>query len=248
MTRVQNDHNYSKLSCSEVNPHIDYADDVDFVCKNRDDAAKTMDTIKQVFPKYDLNINESKTEIIDLKNNDDLEKSKKLGSLLDDDSDIARRIQLSNLAMLKLNKIWKNHYINIHHKMQIYNTYVRSILTYNASTWAMNVARNNKMDIAHRKHLRKCLNVFYPKIISNETLYAVTKQAPVSNFIQKRRKSHLGHILRRDNSARDAFMHVDAQPAAKKRSKPSNLLKTYRKDFGTEDFEGLEELAVARKF
>ena len=78
-----------------------------------------------------------------------IEKIKKLGSSLEDGEDINNRKRLSWMAMAKYNDIWKNPYIKIPQKIAIYNTYVRSVLVYNASTWVSNVTINNQINIIH---------------------------------------------------------------------------------------------------
>ena len=50
----------------------------------------------------------------------------------------------------------------------------------------------------HRRLLRIALNVKYPKVISNEKLYNITKETPISERIKRRRLALLGHILRLD--------------------------------------------------
>ena len=52
------------------------------------------------------------------------------------------------------------------------------------------------VDSFHRRLLRVIINVRYPKIITNEKLYTLTKEPPISETIRKRRLALLGHILR----------------------------------------------------
>ena len=96
---------------------------------------------------------------------------------------MSRRKQFSGLAMSKHSKIWRNRYISTRKKVNIYNSYVRSILTYNCSTWVSNKTIANSLNAFHRKQLRRCMNIYYPKIIKNDDLYAKTRAEPISDFI-----------------------------------------------------------------
>ena len=60
--------------------------------------------------------------------------TKKLGSLLGYYEDMKRRIRLSNAAMDSLEKLWPNRKINIEQRLNIYNSLVKSVLTYNMYT------------------------------------------------------------------------------------------------------------------
>ena len=228
--------------------HIEYADDVDFILWPNDTNPDTLvNRVKSVFSEYNLVVNNEKTEIVRLSYKADVTRIKKLGSYLDDDTDINKRAALSNFALWKFKKVWKNPFIKIHKKIAIYNTYVRSIFTYNCSTWHSNKTIAKKIDSVHRKHLRTVLNIRYPKIISNSELYKTTDTDILSEIIKIRRKTHLGHVLRRETSAKDVLKFVTMCEYRKgSGSKPSSIFKTYREDFGTDDPWILEEKAFAR--
>ena len=181
-----------------------YADDVDFICRNEEEAEKVVETAAEVFKSHNLFINSSKTEFSEYQKDGKapraLKSTKKLGKILDEDAEFVRRKSLSNIALHKLRRIWKNRYIKISTKVTIYNTYVRSILTYNCGTWAMNKTSDNQIDGFHRRQLRTVLNRSYPKHLSNDLVYSLTKQSPLSKFVSSQRKSLLGHALRRKNA------------------------------------------------
>ena len=145
---------------------------------------------------------------------------------------MSRRKQLSSIALHKYRKIWKNRYIKTHKKVQIYNTHVRSILMYNCSTWSSNKTTEKKLDIIHRKQLRTCLNIHYPNTISNDNLYAQTKQCSLATMVKKRRLAHLGHVLRRDTPVRDILQIAMGRKTNKelKADKGSCILKKYKAD------------------
>ena len=55
-----------------------------------------------------------------------------------------------------------------------------------------------KVDRFQRRLLRKVLDIKWPRIIKNETIYQVTKVKKWSEIIKKRRLSWVGHLLRLD--------------------------------------------------
>ena len=56
------------------------------------------------------------------------------------------------------------------------------------------------MDADHRRQLRRILGIKYPTRISNEKLYKVTGEKPISYTMREQRWELFGHILRRDRS------------------------------------------------
>ena len=63
---------------------------------------------------------------------DGWKKSKKLGSLTDDDKDVGKRKQLAAVVLNKLNKVLiKDNKQKTSNKIKLYKTFVKSILLYN---------------------------------------------------------------------------------------------------------------------
>ena len=121
---------------------------------------------------------------------------KLLGTKLDTQSDIAARKTKVWGPMKRHRNYFKSKRLSVAHKVRIYRTYVEPILLYNSETWALTTTMEKRLDSFHRKLLRISLNYIYPKTISNEKLYTLTKEVPISSKIKKRRLSLLGHILR----------------------------------------------------
>ena len=143
--------------------HLEYADDIDFFTKPDADLERIKTITRETLEKYGLTINSEKTEVAIYDGQSNLQKVKKLGTILDEKTEWNRRKQLSSLAMSKYRPIWKNKFIPIKRKMKIYNTYIRSILTYNCSTWTSNKTINKKHDSFHRKQLKRAINIFTQK-------------------------------------------------------------------------------------
>ena len=197
---------------SSLPKELIYADDSDFLTED----IKIKNVIEQKAPsilaKGNLIVNKSKTEHTILKResklNEKWRNTKKLGSLLGDEEDIKRRKQLANIALQDMNKIWKRKkYTPMKKRIQLYESLVKSILTYNCSTWGLTKTSEKNLDSFHRKQLRKILNIRWPHTINCKKLYLKTNTKPLSIEITERRWKMLGHVLRmdKDSPARKAM-------------------------------------------
>ena len=116
---LMHDHDYPRIGIPAIPDHLEYADDVDFLFRDDELADKAIMTIKQTLKKYNLQLNESKTEKVRYTRDCNLRKVKKLGTILDEGAEINRRKQLASLAMSKYRRIWRNKYITVRRKTKI---------------------------------------------------------------------------------------------------------------------------------
>ena len=121
---------------------------------------------------------------------------KLLGTKLDTEKDIISRKSKVWIPIKKYKKFFKSKRLSASHKVRIYRTYVEPILLYNAETWTLTSKLETSLNSFHRKLLRIALNYIYPKVISNEKLYTLSQETPISTKIKRRRLNLLGHILR----------------------------------------------------
>ncbi len=86
-----------------------YADDVDIVTKEKERAQEMKKSIPPTIGKAKLKVNESKWEEKEVngetKDEETWKRVKKLGSLLGDDEDVQRRMDLANIQFRKLAKV-----------------------------------------------------------------------------------------------------------------------------------------------
>ena len=127
--------------------------------------------------------------------NESWRKSITLGSMLCSKEDISRRISLGYAAFNKYKKAW-NHGIPLSKRLLLYEALVVSVLMYNSSCWAAPMSALDKLDKAHRRHLRSILNYRYPHFISNDNLYKRCNTEPLSARVARSRWRMLGHVLR----------------------------------------------------
>ena len=128
-----------------------------------------------------------------------MEKNKKVGSLIGDEEDVARRKSLSIISMNKLTHVWIGRdKIRQSVKLLLYRALVKSILLYNCGTWGLTKHQEEALDCHQRKQLRRLLGIKYPTKIKNTKLYEICKESPLSITILQSRWKLFGHILRRD--------------------------------------------------
>ena len=195
------EHNYAQQAKINLPKEIAYADDVDFISLNQhEDIAE----IQNILAQYNLQVNREKTEYTNLerKNNTQEEEwrtTKKVGSLIGDVEDIARRKSLSNIALNKLYTVWiRKDKLILSTRLRLYKTLVKPILLYNCGTWGITKNETEKLDAFHRKHLRRLLGIRWPTKITNDSLYKKTNERPISTTLREARWKLFGHILRRD--------------------------------------------------
>ena len=213
-----------------VPTEVAYADDVDFISMIK---FKDIKQVQEILHKYNLLVNEDKTEYTNIrreKNKDDehWRKVKKVGSLIGDEEDMERRRALATAALNKMHTVWiRKDKISQKRKILLYKTLVKPVLLYNCGTWGGTAAAEQKMDTFHRKQLKRVLNIKYPTIISNEKLYEISKEKPISQTMKAARWKLFGHILRRDQDI----------PAAK-------AMDAYFEDLGQKGFRGRRRMSL----
>ena len=145
-------------------------------------------------------VNKDKTERTSLTRGEtSWKEAKKVGSLLGDTEDVARRKRLSAAALSKLNNVWiRKDKIKTTTKLKLYRSLVKPVLTYNSGTWALTKMEEKRLDAFHRTQLRKVLGIRYPVKITNISLYKKCNETPLSSQILEYRWRLFGHILRRN--------------------------------------------------
>ena len=161
------DHGYTNAIPSIPDEMI-YADDGDFLSEKQTQQEKLNVVGPEILKKYNLLVNTDKTENQSLKrgnrNTELWRNSKKLGSLLGDIEDIARRKQLAVCAMNDMNKIWLQHYkkISLSKRLHLFGALVKSVLVYNSSCWGLRNVDSNNLNSFHRRLLRKVCKIYWP--------------------------------------------------------------------------------------
>ena len=181
---------------------VEYADDIDFISYSR----PYLNDIERIAPaclaEWSLQLNAAKTERTSVSRQADRahepwRTTRKLGSLLGDAEDVARRMQLANVSFHKMWTVWfRGAQISLPLRLRLYSAFVLPVLTYNMGTWGLTKTELNRLDAHHRRHLRQIIGIRWPHRISNDALYRRTQSSPISAAIRAARWSLFGHVLR----------------------------------------------------
>ena len=139
-------------------------------------------------------------------NTPDWRMCKLLGSYLCTEKDISNRKSLSLQTMNKFTEIFDSKCVSNEVRMRTFNIYIGSVFLYNSELWGVSESDNKSIDAFHRRLLCRALGIRWPRKVSNEKLYQISKAEPWSSIIARRRFTFLGHILRlHDTPAKEAL-------------------------------------------
>ena len=202
---------------------LDYADDIALLSSRYKDLQEKCTRLHQVSRYTGLSINTTKTKVlrtnakvantisIDGLEVEDVNSFIYLGATVHgaggSHEDITRRLSIARRAYATLNPIWRSKTYSKHTKLRIFKSCVISILLYGAEMWRVTSTDMERLDVFHRKCLRRILGIFWPHTISNRELYERTGEDPISETLKVRRWRWIGHVLRRekDNNCRVAL-------------------------------------------
>ena len=179
-------------------PHeTGYADDINFYSTVLEWLQIALPIIARTLRMWSLNVNEAKTEWVELVSGGNWRATKQLGSLLGDAEDVMRRISLASRAYGGMCSMWmRRKHVSEKRRLRLYNAIVLPTLLYNSETWGVTKIVMGKVDCFHRRQLRHLLGIRYPDRITNHDLYARCKAEPVSSIINRRCLRLAGHIFR----------------------------------------------------
>ena len=242
---------------------MEYADDVEFIDEEKEELQQLLPTASKTLKDVNLFINEAKTEFTHVylsdhqegvRGEEDWRKNKILGSRLCSSSDITARCIMGNSAFRSFWKLWiRGSKIPLAKKLQLYNATCVSLMVYNCNSWAAPKAAMEKLDVCHRKHLRKITGHQWPNsLISNKALYKKCNTIPLSTKVVQLRWSMFGHVLRmaEDTPAQKAleFAVTGSQKYKARRGRHcTNLLSMLRSDLKDNGLGNLKTLKQLRE-
>ena len=249
-----NEHSYSQIEFNPFTLDQQYADDIGWAAGNENTINQKEKYIPPKLKKRNLMVNGDKTErySIKRKGSEEWKECKYLGSLLDTEKDIARRKKLANAAFSKLRSIFKSKTVSTEVKCRLFEAYITSIFLYNCEIWTLTKELENEIDVFQRCLLRKILNIYYPKTITNNYLYEKTKLKPWSSSVRFKRLKWLGHVFR---LPRDSPAPIALKEAIRKVKKPKggqiatwlSITQKQLKELNIPDLEIAELIAQDRK-
>ena len=99
-----------------------------------------------------------------------------------------------------LRSIWKSQQISPKTKLRFLNSNIKSFLLYGCETWKSTKTIDNRLQTFANKCLRQIMRIWWPRRISNQDLWYLTNQEPITQEIRKRKWRWIGHSLRRPNT------------------------------------------------
>ena len=209
---------------------IGYADDLLIAFEDRKSLQNALDILNQTFSRFSLTINVSKTKSMIIKyqvesqeyptsisrlNGKDVENVRtflylgcniKFDEAGVGDSEIEFRIECAERKFYELGKKFMNHKIAIRTRVKIFNSLVRSRLTYACQVWSLTRRQLQRITSAYMSMLRKMVKGGYRRkkdawsfIRSNEDLLRICKTECIEAFISAQQRRYLAHVIREEN-------------------------------------------------
>jgi hypothetical protein len=123
------------------------------------------------------------------------------------DSEITSRIDMAESKFYEHGKKLLNYKINLSTRVHIFNSLVRSRLTYGCQTWILTSAQKSRVDAAYTSMLRKMVRGGFTRKqdewgykMTNEELLDQCKTQTITEFTKQQKKRYLAHVIRLPNT------------------------------------------------
>ena len=211
-----------------------YADDIEHFLENIHDLEKALKILHRWFNRFGLHINikKTKTMIFNFKyvekefnsiytesigslENLPIENVKVFRYLGDEvkfdepttgDAEIDLRISIAQGKFYEIIKKLTNFKRHLSTRVIIFNSLVRSRLTYSCQTWNLSIIQMQKINSTYISMLRKlvrngCKREEFRYTLTNEEILARCKTSDIPSFVLKQQASYLGHLARQPNTS-----------------------------------------------
>ena len=117
--------------------------------------------------------------------------------------------------------MYNSKYLTLSQKIRHFRVFAECIFLYNCELWTTTKTINDSIYSFHRRQLRYAIGIKYPRVITNQQLYDVTKCEPWNIVTERRRLSWLGHMMRLnpETPARQYFKEA-LRPVKRKPDRP----------------------------
>ena len=233
-----------------------YAYDITYASTSKDEINLTKVTVPGQLHAYNLHVNEHTNEeytvpdATTIRGKDSWRKCKLLGSLLDTKEDIQRRKMITISTMQENSHVCNSKYLTLSQKIRHFRVFAECIFLYNCELWTTTTTINDSIYSFHRRQLRYALGIKYPRVITNQQLYDVTKCEPCSIVTERRRLSWLGHMMRLnpETPARQSFKEALRPVKRKPGRHPMTWITTIQQDLSKRDIHiNLRDISAIEK-
>jgi len=103
-----------------------------------------------------------------------------VGTNVNSSRDLSNRLAKGLGALLSMTKIWlKGNPISLKTKLRLYGVTVLQYMLYNIHTAALTRGEVEKINVAHRRHLRKVMGIYWPTILGVRATYKSSGTRPI---------------------------------------------------------------------
>ena len=125
-----------------------------------------------------------------------------------------------------------NHHVHLVTRVKIFNSLIRSRLTYGCQTWTLNSTQLSRLSSFHCGLLRRMVRGGFKRQenrmafkFTNEAILEMCKTENIESFIARQQRSFLAHIVRREDSSLMKQLTFN-DDVVRKRGRATTLRKT----------------------
>lgn len=204
---------------------IGYADDLVIAFRDQNSLQRGLDILNETFNRYQLTINASKTKTMILSFDGDeyprsisqlngepienVECFRYLGAQIHHtehstgDTEINFRIDSAESKFYQHGKKFMNKRISLKTRVQIFNSLVRSRLTYGCQAWTLTSRHEHQLNAVYIRMLRMMIRRGFKRkedswafVLTNVDVCALCKTDPLTNFIHQQQERYVTKIVR----------------------------------------------------
>lgn len=234
---------------------LEYADDVMLLSNRYVDMQNIITNLDLESRKIGLKINIAKTKTMRINtphnapftiNGQDVEETdhfEYLGSMLAKDGgtkhDVESRLRKAKANFARLRNIWRSPTIRTKTKIKLFNACVKSTLLFSCETWFVTNNLTNKLQVFVNRCLRSILGIWWPRRITNISLWSSTDQNGIDKDIIRRKYGWIGHTLRKDS---EEIAHASLWWNPQGKRQPGRPKTTWRRTVANETKKTFDQL------
>ena len=191
---------------------LDFADDIALISKDQASLQTLTSNLEEHGKKAGLRINVNKTKTLTVgqqledaitvegQDIENVETFVYLGSKIaangEADGDVESRLNKALGVFNKLGPIWRSNTIRQQTKLRLYSSIVIPTAIYACETWRRTARIERKLNVFHRKCLRRILKISWRDHITNVEVLRRTGQRDLQEIVNRRRLRLAGHVMR----------------------------------------------------
>ena len=214
-----------------------FADDQCLFYRDVDSLQEHLNRLSTTCTKYNMKINTSKTETMQVSRSPgpldiklhgtplkQVNEFKYLGSMFTEDGRLDREIEIrcqkANALIYQLSPLLKHQNIPMTAKQQIINSIFIPTLCYQSQTWTMTKAHIRKINTCEMRCLRRAANLTIRDRVKNEHIRQLVGTTPCSKYIQRQKIKWFGHVVRMEDQQLPAQAFYQRRSAVRARGRP----------------------------